>query len=48
MKLYRVTYREEIWIEAENEQEAEEKFENADLSNAEFVELCSIEEDDED
>ena len=47
MKQYRITFRSEIYLQAEDEEDAERKFENADLQDAGFVGLCDIEEDDE-
>jgi hypothetical protein len=44
-KTFRVTYRMEVFVDAESEEEATSKFENLDLTkqNTEFVELVSVE-----
>ena len=44
---FRITYRMEVYVDAENEAEAKSKFENMDLTEekTEFVELVSVEED---
>lgn len=46
-KKFRVTYRMEVYVDAENEAEAKSKFEDLDLTEekTEFVELVSVEED---
>lgn len=45
---FRITYRMEVYVDAENEAEAKAKFENMDLTEekTEFVELVSVEEED--
>ena len=46
MKIYRLCYRMEIYVDAESEDEARTKFENSDYSTseAEFVEILTVEE----
>lgn len=45
-KTFRVTYRMEVTVTANSEEEAKSKFENMDLTteNTEFVEVVSVEE----
>lgn len=43
---FRITYRMEVYIQADTQEEAEEKFEELDLTNvpdARWVETCSVE-----
>ena len=44
---FRVTYRMEVYVDAESEEDAKSKFENLELTeqNTDFVEVVSIEED---
>jgi len=44
---FRVTYRMEVFVDADDEEDAKSKFENLDLTeqNTDFVEVVSIEED---
>ena len=45
MKVYRLCYRMEIYVDAESEDEARTKFENSDYSaEPEFVEVLTVEE----
>ena len=46
-KIFRITYRMEVFVSADNEEDAKSKFENMDLTEekTEFVELVSVEED---
>lgn len=45
---FRITYRMEVYVDAENEEDAKSKFEDLDLTEekTEFVELVSVEEED--
>jgi len=45
---FRVTYRMEVFVDADDEEDAKSKFENLDLTeqNTDFVEVVSIEEED--
>ena len=48
MKVYRLCYRMEIYVDAESEDEARTKFENSDYSaEPEFVEVLTVEETEE-
>ena len=51
MKTYRITYRQEIHIKAKTEEEAKEQFEGLNseeiLSKSEFIEIVSLEVEDE-
>lgn len=50
MKRYRITFRAEVFVNAESEEEAQEIFESSDFKEdptAEFVEFVSIEEKEE-
>tara|TARA_B100002019_G_scaffold128492_1_gene110554 strand:+ start:789 stop:968 length:180 start_codon:yes stop_codon:yes gene_type:complete len=45
MKVYRLCYRMEIYVDAESEDEARTKFENSEYSaEPEFVEVLTVEE----
>ncbi len=45
MKVYRLCYRMEIYVDAESEDEARAKFENSEYSaEPEFVEVLTVEE----
>ena len=46
-KIFRITYRMEVFVSADNEEDAKSKFEDLDLTeqNTEFVEVVSVEEE---
>lgn len=42
---YRVCFRMELYLEANSEEEAREAFENAEIDEARFVEVLTVEEE---
>lgn len=44
MKTYRITYRTECFVQADNEDKAKQAFQNGEGEDEEYVEMVSIEE----